>query len=63
MRALIVVALLLTGCGGDGRFDDADTCAELSAMFDAMPVSDDAAERKAVGDEYRERFRQLDCNY
>lgn len=60
MRLLLVVALL-TGCTEANRFSGADTCDELFAAFEATPVSDNAAERREVGDEYRERLRQLGC--
>lgn len=68
MRTLIVAALLLTGCDGGAEpsvepdpFDEAQTCDELFAIFDAMPVSDDPDVRKQVGDQYRARFRELGC--
>lgn len=73
-RMLIVVGILVvaglffyaigSGSRDDeaGRFADAETCEELFRAFEAEPVSDDPAERAAVGDEYRARFRQLGCS-
>lgn len=60
IRAILVV-LLLAGCGEPGRYDDINNCDELFAAFEAEAVPDSADERKALGDEYRARFRELDC--
>lgn len=65
---ILVIAVVVSFARGSseraeeaGRFADAETCYELFAAFEAEPASDNAAERAAVGNEYRARFRQLDC--
>ena len=61
VAVLLIVALSMTRQPAGGRFAEDDTCSELLAHFEAVPVSNDPAERKEVGDEYRARFRELDC--
>lgn len=67
--AVLVLAGIAIAIGGAGeraeeagRFAGAGTCEELFEAFDSEPVSNDPGERAAVGDEYRVRFRQLNCD-
>lgn len=57
---LIGIAIALTSTPQGGRFADAGSCSELTAMFEAESVGD-ANERRAVGDEYREKLDLLGC--
>ena len=62
--AVVALALVLGGCNSDqgGRYDHIQDCNELIAAFEDEAVPDTAEGRKALGDEYRARFRELDCS-
>lgn len=57
----LLTAGLLAGCGPGGRYDDIDNCNQLVSAFESEDVPDTAQGRKELGDEYRARFRELDC--
>ena len=63
IRALLI-AVLLAGCGGDSanRFADIDSCNDLIRAFEQADVPPSEIGRQKLGDEYRERFRELDCS-
>ena len=59
----LLMAGLLAGCDSQpgGRYDGIDNCNQLISAFEREDVPDTAQGRKELGDEYRARFRELDC--